>query len=99
MHRLRHAWKSGPVSDPTHVFVPTPAISLKKYTNDQDADTPDTRPQIDAGAGVVWRYVVTNTGDWPLTAVNLVGGIIIFRADDADEGRGGSGGARKDMSL
>jgi hypothetical protein len=56
----------GPVSDPTHVFVPTPAISLKKYTNDQDADTPDTRPQIDAGAGVVWRYVVTNTGDWPL---------------------------------
>ena len=62
----------GPVSDPTHVFVPTPAISLKKYTNDQDADTPDTRPQIDAGAGVVWRYVVTNTGDWPLTAVNLV---------------------------
>ena len=62
----------GPVSDPTHAFVPTPAITIKKYTNDQDADTAPTRPQIDAGAGVVWRYVVTNSGDWPLEAIAVV---------------------------
>ena len=59
----------GPVSDPTHAFVPTPAISIEKYTNDVDADTPATRPTLDAGAGVVWRYVITNTGDWPLSAI------------------------------
>ncbi len=62
----------GPVSDPTHAFVPTPAITIKKYTNDEDADTAPTRPQIDAGTGVVWRYAVTNSGDWPLSAVAVV---------------------------
>ncbi len=59
----------GPVSDPTHAFVPTPAVTIKKYTNDEDADTAPTRPQVDAGAGVVWRYVVTNSGNWPLSAI------------------------------
>ena len=62
----------GPVVDPSHVYVPAPAISLKKYTNGQDADTPETRPQIDAGLGVTWTYVVTNTGDWPLASIVLV---------------------------
>jgi protocatechuate 3,4-dioxygenase beta subunit/cellulose synthase/poly-beta-1,6-N-acetylglucosamine synthase-like glycosyltransferase len=62
----------GPVTDPSHVYVPVPAIQVKKYTNGFDADTPETRPEIDAGLGVTWTYVVTNTGDWPLATISLV---------------------------
>ncbi len=62
----------GPVVDPSHVYVPVPAIQVKKYTNGVDADTPETRPEIDAGLGVTWTYVVTNTGDWPLASISLV---------------------------
>ncbi len=62
----------GPATDATHVFVPAPAVELRTTVNDRDADTPETRPSVEAGSSVVWRHVVTNTGDWPLAAVAVV---------------------------
>ena len=58
-------------ADPSHYFgyiVPAPGIAIKKYTNGEDADTP-TGPQIPVGGAVSWTYVVTNTGNVPLTGV------------------------------
>ena len=49
-------------SDPACYFGVWPAISLKKYTNGEDADTP-TGPRLLVGSTVQWTYVVTNTGD------------------------------------
>ncbi len=54
-------------ADPSHYFGLAPAIAIKKYTNGEDADTP-TGPQILVGGAVTWTYVVTNTGNEPLTA-------------------------------
>lgn len=47
-----------------------PAIDIEKATNGEDADTP-TGPIILAGDPVIWTYVVTNTGDVPLTNVSV----------------------------
>ena len=56
-------------SDPSHYFgLAYPAIKIKKATNGDDADLPPG-PQIKAGSTVLWTYVVTNTGDVPLTGV------------------------------
>lgn len=33
---------------------------------------PRPGPEIDAGLGVTWTYVVTNTGDWPSASITLV---------------------------
>jgi hypothetical protein len=45
-----------------------PSISIETLTNDEDADTPPG-PAVLAGSSVVWRYLVTNTGDVSLTNV------------------------------
>ncbi len=50
---------------------PKPAIDVEKYTNDSDADSP-TGPYLSIGSTVTWKYVVTNTGNVPLTSVALV---------------------------
>jgi hypothetical protein len=47
-----------------------PAIAIEKYTNGEDADNP-TGPYIPVGDGVSWTYVVSNTGDSPLSLVSV----------------------------
>ena len=47
-----------------------PDIDIEKTTNGQDADTP-TGPIIKVGDVVTWEYVVTNTGNVPLTNVTI----------------------------
>ncbi|NLF03197.1 MAG: hypothetical protein GX601_19710, partial [Anaerolineales bacterium] len=47
---------------------PVPAIDIEKATNGEDADTP-TGPYIPVGDPVIWTYVVTNTGNVPLSDV------------------------------
>jgi hypothetical protein len=61
--------------DPSHYYgkVPTgdePGIDIEKATNGEDADTP-TGPQIPVGDPVTWTYLVTNTGNVPLTGVTV----------------------------
>jgi hypothetical protein len=50
---------------------PEPDISLKKYTNGEDADTP-TGPTLELGGPVTWTYDIVNTGNITLTNVTLV---------------------------
>ena len=47
-----------------------PAITIKKYTNTVDADTPPG-PTVAVGSTVYWTYVVTNTGSTTLTNVSV----------------------------
>lgn len=47
------------------------AIELEKHTNRMDADEP-TGPDLEVGAPVFWTYRVTNSGDVPLTEVQVV---------------------------
>ncbi len=56
--------------DPSHYFGAAPTITIKKYTNDQDADSP-TGPYILVGGAVTWKYVVTNTGNVALSNVKV----------------------------
>jgi large repetitive protein len=59
-------------TDPSHYFGGVPGISVKKFTNGQDADTP-TGPLVAAGAPVTWTYQVTLTpGNLPLGNVTLI---------------------------
>lgn len=58
-------------SDSSHYFGRNIAIDLEKSTNGQDADT-GTGPVVAVGAEVTWTYVVTNTGNVPLTGVEVV---------------------------
>ncbi|MEK6775776.1 MAG: SdrD B-like domain-containing protein [bacterium] len=53
------------------LFVPAvPEITMKKFTNNQDADQP-TGPNIAVGSVVTWEYVVTNSGNVALTNVGV----------------------------
>ncbi|EHP85170.1 conserved repeat domain protein, partial [Geobacter metallireducens RCH3] len=54
--------------DDSTVVVTTPKISIKKYTNGDDADLAPG-PYIPVGGEVKWEYVVTNTGNVDLTNV------------------------------
>lgn len=49
---------------------PAPAISIKKFTNGADADVAPG-PSITVGQAVTWTYIVTNTGNVPLTSVTV----------------------------
>ena len=53
--------------DPSHYFGVVTDLSVKKFTNDVDADVPPG-PAIAIGDDVYWTYVVTNTGNVPLTS-------------------------------
>ncbi len=55
-------------TDPSHYFGAEPAIDIEKSTNGEDADTP-TGPVLAVGDTVTWEYVVTNTGNVPLTDI------------------------------
>ena len=61
--------------DPTidaGLFLPQePMINVEKATNGFDADDP-TGPLIVVGGAVEWTYVVTNTGNVPLSNIVLV---------------------------
>lgn len=61
--------------DPSHYFGPTPAVDIEKATNGQDADTP-TGPLVAVGGEVRWTYVVTNTGNAPLTNVTVTDDLV-----------------------
>ena len=58
---------TGPVqdSDASHYFGEAPSVDIEKSTNLQDADDPPG-PLITVGGRVLWRYLVTNTGNVPL---------------------------------
>jgi LPXTG-motif cell wall-anchored protein len=64
--------------DPSHYwgYIPppvdpdTPRIDIEKATNGVDADLP-TGPSVPVGSTVTWTYVVTNTGNVPLTDVKV----------------------------
>ncbi len=58
-------------SDPSHYFGAEPGIDIEKSTNGEDADT-GTGPFIALGAEVTWTYVVTNTGNVPLTGIVVI---------------------------
>jgi len=75
---------------PTNVlsaFVPNPAIDIEKSTNGEDADEP-TGPVLNVGDKVTWEYVVTNTGNVPLTDIVITDdqGVIplLVSGDDGD---------------
>ena len=58
----------GPVSDTdaSHYFGEQPGITIQKFTGTDPADDP-TGPLYSVGDTVTWVYVVTNTGNVPLT--------------------------------
>lgn len=53
-------------SDVAQLLVPSPAVSIAVSAG------PPGAPGLDAGSATTWRYVVRNTGDWPLSAVTVV---------------------------
>jgi|GEM_PF-1784231 len=57
-------------TDPSHYFGMISTIDVEKATNGDDADSP-TGPYIPVSDPVNWTYVVTNTGNVPLTNVTL----------------------------
>ncbi|MCX6044424.1 MAG: carboxypeptidase regulatory-like domain-containing protein, partial [Chloroflexi bacterium] len=46
------------------------SLTLKKFTNGEDADTPPG-PTVPVGSPIVWTYIVTNTGAVALTNLSL----------------------------
>ncbi|MDH3588000.1 MAG: hypothetical protein OEQ74_01220, partial [Gammaproteobacteria bacterium] len=57
--------------DASHYCNPqTPDIDIEKATNGEDADLP-TGPVVAVGSTVTWTYVITNTGNVPLTNVTV----------------------------
>jgi hypothetical protein len=48
--------------------VPAPAVSIVKQTNGTDNDTPPGL-FVEAGSPITWTYLVTNTGNVPLTDI------------------------------
>ena len=48
-----------------------PAVDIKKYTNDADADAAPG-PEIMVGSSVTWKYVVKNSGTIDLSGISVV---------------------------
>lgn len=49
-------------------FVPAPAIDIETLTEGEDADGPPG-PELDVGSTATFTYLVTNTGNLPLTGI------------------------------
>jgi uncharacterized repeat protein (TIGR01451 family) len=58
-------------SDPSHYTGSFGSIDMEKYTNGEDADD-EEGPYISVGKEVSWTYVVTNTGAFTLSNINVV---------------------------
>jgi hypothetical protein len=71
--------------DWSHYLGMLPAVDIEKLTNGEDADEP-TGPQVPVGGAVRWAYIVTNTGNVPLT--NLVVTDDKVAANEIDCGNG-----------
>lgn len=69
--------------DPSHYLGATPAIDIEKATNGEDADDP-TGPLVTVGGAVQWTYVVTNTGNAPLSNVTVVDDLVDAASIDCD---------------
>jgi hypothetical protein len=57
-------------TDPSHYFGADPQVDIEKATNGVDADIPPG-PGICVGGAILWTYKVTNTGNVPLTDVQV----------------------------
>ncbi|MBP2031124.1 hypothetical protein J2755_002072 [Methanohalophilus levihalophilus] len=80
-----------PGEDTATAFVhfTCPDIMIKKYVSADnstwfDANTKLTAPVLENNSAVYWRYVVTNTGDEPLTSVSVTDDIIGFIGNIGD---------------
>jgi uncharacterized repeat protein (TIGR01451 family) len=58
-------------TDPSHYLGVVVGIRLEKSTNGQDADVPPG-PSLFVGQTVTWTYVVSNTGNVPLSNVTVL---------------------------
>ncbi len=57
-------------TDPSHYFGTQTSIDIEKATNGQDADEAPG-PSLLTGSTVTWTYVVTNTGNVPLSNISV----------------------------
>lgn len=55
-----------------YVVIGTPDIDIEKLTNGVQADSPSEAVEIAPNDPVTWTYIVTNTGDTPLLAADVV---------------------------
>lgn len=60
-------------TDPAYYFgrPNAPDIEIKKYAGENDADNPPG-PTVPVGTTILWRFVVTNTGNVPLQGIVVV---------------------------
>ena len=58
-------------TDPSSHFGMVPQINLVKSVNGVDANSPGSGPTVEVGSTVNFTYVVTNTGNVPLTNIQV----------------------------
>ncbi|MEM7083989.1 MAG: SdrD B-like domain-containing protein [Pseudomonadota bacterium] len=58
-------------TDASNYFGAQPSVTIEKQTNQADSDTPPGEFLV-VGAPVEWRYIITNTGNVTLNAINVV---------------------------
>ena len=56
--------------DMSHYFGVLPGVTIEKRTNGEDADVAPG-PMIEYGGPVAWTYEVTNSGNVPLTSIEV----------------------------
>src|SRR4029077_909441 len=83
------SFTGAPVTDnnPANYFGDTPAVKIVKYVNGQDADSAPG-VHVAAGSTLTFTYVVTNTGNVPLSSVavadSVLGRIAVPRTGDTN---------------